>query len=65
MHLSTQAIWEAEMGGLHFQANPGKKVHRNPISMEKSWVCWHTPVYPGMVSSLKKEISVQAGLGKK
>jgi hypothetical protein len=28
-------------------------------------VCWDTPVYPGMVSSLKKEISVPAGLGKK
>jgi hypothetical protein len=39
--------------GLWFHTNPSKKVLGTPISIEKSWVWWCTPVIPAMVGNVK------------
>jgi hypothetical protein len=36
------ATGEAENKRMAVQTSPGKKVYEPPISMEKTWACWHT-----------------------
>jgi hypothetical protein len=55
------------LGGLHFQASPGKKVHEAPLQQQqqKNGVLWDAPVIPVVVCSQNRRIMVQSSLGKK
>jgi hypothetical protein len=42
-----------EIGRIIVTDQLGQKSLREPVSMEKSWVWWRTPVIPVMVGSIK------------
>jgi hypothetical protein len=52
--------WEAKIRRITVPGEPQQKVGETPISMEKSWAWWCTPVIPA-----SRKVTVQACLGKK
>jgi hypothetical protein len=39
--------------GLQFKVSLDEKLHKIPISKQKSWAWWHTPVIPAKARSIK------------
>jgi hypothetical protein len=39
--------------GLQFKISLDEKLHKIPISKQKSWAWWHTPVIPAKARSIK------------
>jgi hypothetical protein len=56
VHMSYQAMWEAQIGRIMVLGRPVPKVCEIHISTKKCSVWWHTSVISGMAGSLKMRI---------
>jgi hypothetical protein len=62
--LEILATWEAEIRRIRRTAQAKKKLV-TPISREKIWAFWHTPIIPAtMVKSIKQDLNL-GQLGQK